>query len=224
MPLNAPPKRNRRKQHSPAGEGTRQRVISAAEKVFATYGYSGSTVSMIADEARLSKSNALYYFSSKGALYESVLISILDDWIGKMALFEQTGTEPAVKITAYIRGKIAFSRVRPNASRVFANEIIGGAHNLEQVFQKRLIPQLEKDVELVRSWISAGAIDPIDPYHLFFLIWSSTQSYADFSAQIRMVLRKEQLDGEDFQAAETFLINLILKGLGLRGEFESEWS
>lgn len=218
MPL----KKNRRRRHSAAGEDNRQRILSVAEQVFAAYGYSGSTVGMIAEEARLSKPNVLYYFSSKSAIYESVLVSILGEWIEKMALFEQAGDEPAAKITAYIRGKMAFSRARPNASRVFANEIISGAHNLEQAIQKRLIPQLEKDVELVRSWINTGAIDPIDPYHLFFLIWSSTQSYADFSAQIQMVLRKKQLDGEDFQAAENFLVNLILKGLGLCGEARSE--
>lgn len=222
MSINAPPEKTRHRQHSPAGEDTRLRVISAAEQIFAMYGYNGSTVDMIADAAQLSKSNVLYYFSSKGAIYEDVIMSILDDWIEKLALFEQAGTEPAVKIAAYIRGKIAFSRDRPNASRIFANEIIGGAHHLKEAIQKRLIPQLEKDVDLVRSWIGAGAIDPIDPYHLFFLIWSSTQSYADFSAQIQMALKKEHLEDEDFHTAETFLINLILKGLGVRGEAKSE--
>ncbi|HET7313880.1 TetR/AcrR family transcriptional regulator [Salinisphaera sp.] len=218
MLLNTRPNKTQPRRHSITGEGNRQRILSAAEEVFAAYGYNGGTVGMIAEQARLSKPNVLYYFPSKAEIYDRLLVSILDDWIGKMALFEQAGDEPADKIAAYIRGKIAFSRIRPNASRVFANEIIGGARNLEKAIHARLRPQLKKDVELVYCWIRDGKIDSIDPYHLFFLIWSSTQSYADFSAQIRMLLQKEQLETEDFKAAETFLINLVLKGLGLYAE------
>lgn len=209
----SPPSKHAR--HTTNGDNNRRRILEAAEEVFATYGYDGSTVGLIARRAQLSKPNMLYYYRSKIELYDAVLSAILDDWIGQMALFEQAGDSPADKIAAYIRGKLAFSRKRPNASKVFANEIIRGAPHIEKILRSHLVPQLEKDMALVREWIREGKINPVDPYHFFFLIWSSTQSYADFSAQIRILLQKDQLDTEDFSTAERFLVDLVIKGLGL---------
>lgn len=155
--------RTKRIGNSTAGENNKKHILSAAEVVFAAYGYRGGTVGMIAEQARLPKPNIFYYFPSKAEIYDSLLTAILDDWVGKMTLFEQAGDGPEDKISAYIRGKLEFSRTRPNASQVFANEIISGAPNIEQIIQTRLVPQLEKDIELLRCWISEGRIDPIDP-------------------------------------------------------------
>lgn len=169
---------------------------------------------MIAQQSGVAKPNIFYYFRSKAEIYDSLLTATLDDWIREMALFEQAGEGPRDKIAAYIRGKLAFSRKRPYASQVFANEIISGSPNIKQIIRVRLVPQLEKDAELVQEWVKDGKIDPVDPYHLFFMIWASTQSYADFSSQMLLVLDKEELDSEVFRAAEKTLVTIILKGIG----------
>ncbi|MCJ8299789.1 MAG: TetR family transcriptional regulator C-terminal domain-containing protein, partial [Pseudomonadales bacterium] len=74
----------------------------------------------------------------------------------------------------------------------------------------------QDDVQLIRTWIKEGKMDPVDPYHLFFMIWASTQTYADFSSQIELALGKSQLQDEDFAAAGDFLTQLVIKGLGIK--------
>ncbi|MGM0981936.1 MAG: TetR/AcrR family transcriptional regulator [Pseudomonadota bacterium] len=194
-----------------------QKILDAAEVVFAEQGSNGASLEAIAEKAGLSKQNMLYYFSSKESLYKNVLKSILDLWIEKMALMEQAGDTPAVMLENYIRGKLELSRLRPYGSKVFANEVISGAAHLQIYIEEDLLPQLEADIELVRSWIDNGEMDPIDPEHLFFTIWATTQTYADFSAQISLALGKSELDKEDFQRAGDFLTHVLLKGMGLRG-------
>jgi TetR/AcrR family transcriptional regulator len=193
------------------------RIIKAAEEVFAEFGYNGATVDTIAERAGLSKQNMLYYFASKQLLYQHVLGAILDVWIDSMALLEQPGKDPAAKLESYIRRKIELSRTRPNGSKVFATEIINGAPHLSADIKNRLLPHFEADIRLVESWIKEGKMDPVDPKHLFFMIWSSTQTYADFSAQIEILLGKKKLAAADFEDATKFLSQVIIKGTGAQG-------
>ncbi|MFT5721612.1 MAG: TetR/AcrR family transcriptional regulator [Motiliproteus sp.] len=206
----------RPRRRSRVREAHEAKILNVAEYVFAQFGYSGTAIEAIAERAGMSKQNLLYYFPSKEILYLRVLATILDLWLEKMVLLDQDGDDPATMLENYIRGKIELSRVHPNGSKVFANEIINGAPYLKSHLVSQLVPILDADVSLVRSWIAEGKMDSIDPYHLFFVIWSSTQTYADFSTQIQLSLKKEQLDVEDYQGASDFLTHMILKGIGLK--------
>ena len=191
------------------------KILAAAEEVFAHRGFNGATLEAIAEQAGLSKQNLLYYFASKELLYQEVLKKIFNLWLDKLNLFNQHGDDPATMLENYIRGKLEISQSHPLGSKVFANEVINGAPHIRDYLKANLLPALEADVTLVRHWIAEGKIDDVDPYHLFFVIWASTQTYADFSAQIQLALGKSQLDNEDFQAAANFLSHVLLKGLGL---------
>lgn len=208
----------------PKGDGKRQsatrtsheaNIIGAAEEVFARLGYSGAAIDLIAERAGMSKQNMLYYFPSKEVLYRRVLENILNLWLEKMQLLEHSGEEPAEMLKNYILGKIEISRQHPNGSKVFAHEIISGAPFLADVLRDSLVPQLEADIKLVKGWIKAGKMDPVDPMHLFFTIWAATQTYADFSEQIQIALNKDSLEKEDFDRAGDFLTHMVLKGIGI---------
>lgn len=192
-----------------------KKILVAAEHIFALKGYNGATIEAIAEQSELSKQNMLYYFSSKELLYQAVLRRIFHLWIDSLNLLGQQGEDPATMLSNYIRGKLEISRTMPNASKVFANEIINGAPHIKQYLKDNLLPALEEDVKLVKEWISQGKMDDIDPYHLFFVIWASTQTYADFSSQIQLALDKPSLDSDDFNAAGDFLTHTLLKGIGL---------
>ncbi|MEZ5448538.1 MAG: TetR family transcriptional regulator C-terminal domain-containing protein [Thiolinea sp.] len=43
-----------------------------------------------------------------------------------------------------------------------------------------------------QAWIDQGKMNPVDPAHLMFLLWSSTQHYADFSTQIQAALGNDR--------------------------------
>jgi len=195
---------------------TEQNILHAAEDVFAQYGFQGATVNTIAEKAGLTKQNLLYYFPSKEVLYQRVLEHILDLWLDKMNLLLQQGDGPKAMLSSYIRSKIEISQIHPKGSKVFANELINGAPHLKDHLQQYLLPKLEDDVVLIRQWIAEGKMDDVDPYHLFFMIWASTQTYADFSSQIELALGKPKLDDQDYENAINFLTNLVLKGLGIK--------
>lgn len=188
-------------------------IVAEAVRVFAESGYEGASVATIADNVGLSKQNLMYYFPTKQALYQRVLDEVLDDWLERMANLAAPDGEPADVLRAYIKAKLDFSRERPLASRVYAMEVISGAPLYGEQIRARVVPLLRKDIEVFERWIADGRIAPINATHLLFAVWAMTQSYADFAAQMQLVLGAGHLTGADFAAAEETISKLVLAAL-----------
>ncbi len=188
-------------------------ILRAAEEIFAQKGFAGSSMDSVAQQAGLSKQLILYYFSGKDKLYQAVLENMIDLWLEKMQFNDDPEASPASTIRQYIQQKIELSRDYPNGSKVFAHEIINGAPVLKTYLIENLKPAFERDVKILERWIAAGHIRPVDPKHLFFTIWAATQTYADFSTQIQLLLGKPALEQDDFNEATEFLCNFVLSAL-----------
>jgi TetR/AcrR family transcriptional regulator len=191
-----------------------KRILKAAEQVFADRGYAGATMAEMAQRAKLPKANLHYYFGTKEELYRAVLDAILAEWIDTMAGFVPEA-DPKTAVSAYIRAKMEFSRVRPHASRVFANEIIHGAPILAEFLGDTVRRGVEEKSAVIQGWADSGKVAPLDGRHLFFMIWSLTQHYADFEVQVRAVLGKHKLSRDDWDHATQQVETVVLRALGL---------
>lgn len=189
-------------------------IIRAAEVEFAQNGFKGTSLNAVADRAGLPKSNILYYFKSKFGLYGAVLADILELWNESFndATLE---SDPAEVLYSYIEAKIQYSSSHPLASRVFAMEIIQGAPHLEAFLSKDLHSWIEDRSELMQAWMDAGRMKRVAPAHVIFMIWASTQHYADFGTQVAWALGRESLTEDDFETATRTVASVILHGLDL---------
>ena len=192
-------------------ESNEARLLQAAETVFAERGYSGATTAAIASAARLPKANLHYYFRTKEALYRAVLANVLALWLDELDRFSPE-REPAEALAEYIAAKMRWSKLRPNASKVFANEIVHGAPFLDGYLSRELRQRVERFAAVIRRWIARGKMAPVDPRHFVFHLWAVTQHYADFEVQVRAVLGREKLTDADFAAATAEIVNLTLRG------------
>lgn len=190
-------------------------IVAEAVRVFAECGYEGASIATVAENAGLSKQNLMYYFPTKQALYERVLDGVLDEWLYRMDSLADAEQDPRDVLRAYVQAKLRFSREQPWASRVYAMEVISGAQLYGEQIQKRVIPLLRKDIDVFERWIAEGKIAPINATHLLFAIWAMTQSYADFSTQMALVLNRKQLSKKDFDDGETVIVNMVLSALAL---------
>jgi len=194
-------------------------IRKAAEEVFAEMGFEGSSTSLIAKRAGLPKANLHYYFKTKNDLYQFVLRDIIELWLNT-AQEIQPDADPATALAHYIGQKIDLARDRPIASRVFANEVLHGAPRFDRFMRQDLKDWVDRKSGIIEEWIAAGRIDRIDPKHLFFMIWSTTQTYADFATQIAAVLGRRELIEADYQLAAKQITTIILKGCGLKVPME----
>jgi TetR/AcrR family transcriptional regulator len=192
-------------------------IAAEAVRVFAECGYEGASVAAVAENAGLSKQNLMYYYPTKQALYQRVLDGVLDDWLERMASLADPSRDPGDVLRGYVAAKLRFSREQPLASRVYAMEVLGGAQLYGEQIKKRVVPLLRKDIEVFERWIAEGRIARVNATHLLFAIWAMTQSYADFAAQMRLVLDREQLTQQDFDDAGNLITSMVLRAVGLPG-------
>jgi TetR/AcrR family transcriptional regulator len=189
-------------------------ILGAGERVFARAGFNGATMAAIADEAGLPKANLHYYFGSKLDLYRAVLARTLHDWLVPMDGLT-ADADPATALAAYIRAKMTMSAQRPDASRVYANEVMHGAAVVGELMGTELRSMVRKKAAVIDGWVAAGRMAKVDGTHLFFTIWAATQTYADFDVQVRAVLGRDSLGPREQQQATEHVVALILRGCGL---------
>ena len=195
-------------------------ILSAALDVFSAYGYRGTTVDQIAAKAGLSKPNLLYYFRRKEDIYIAVMEQTLDEWLGPLRGLDVKG-DPMVELTRYISEKIDSSFAHPQASRLYANEILHGAPHLQKFLKGPLRALVEEKSTVIRQWMADGKIAPVDAPHFIFAIWAVTQHYADFSVQVAAVLGEEPKKERVKQA----VTEILLRGLRVgHSAFDKEWS
>lgn len=189
-------------------------ILKAAKEQFAAHGLNGARMQTIADAAGLPKANVHYYFKNKASLYGAVLDDIIDRWNEFQHM--NADDDPAEALDRFIRSKVQFSFEDPVSSRLFASEILQGAPHLNQYLRKELRPWVKQRVDVINGWIEAGKMKPVEPVQLIFLIWSSTQHYADFEPQVLSIMNKPKYTAKIQDEISDFLSQFILSGCGLK--------
>jgi len=189
-----------------------ERILDAALEEFSAHGFRGATIDRIAEHAGMSKPNLLYYFRRKQDMYEALIARLLDTWLEPLRELNATG-DPLPELQSYIRRKLEMARDFPRESRLFANEILQGAPRIKRLLETELKPLVDEKVEVLQGWMKDGRINMVDARHMIFSIWSTTQHYADFDAQVRVVLGPDRGSDGRFEDAARYLETLFLDGL-----------
>ncbi len=192
----------------------KEAILVAAEKMFADYGFRGATTQVIADLAGIPKANLHYYFPTKEALYSQVVQNIFDIWLEAADSFDQN-QDPASALASYIDKKMEISRAHPNGSKVWANEVMHGAPIIQDYLETTLKEWTISREAVIQSWIDEGLMDQIDPKHLLYMIWATTQHYADFVHQVETLNDGQAFDDDAWEAATRDVKKIILRGVGL---------
>jgi TetR/AcrR family transcriptional regulator len=183
-------------------------ILDAALEVFSTYGYRGTTVDQIAKKSGLSKPNLLYYFRRKEDIYTALLERTLKDWLVPLQAINPDN-DPIEELKRYITAKLQMTFENPEASRLFANEILHGAPHVGAFLKGPLRQLVDEKAAVIAGWIKAGKLAAVDPHHLFFSIWAVTQHYADFGIQVEAVLGEKP----DEKSVESEVFRILLSGL-----------
>lgn len=191
-----------------------QLILAAAEQEFVLHGFKGTSMQAIADRAGVPKANIHYYFGNKATLYRKLLESIVNVWLGIIDDMN-ADSDPREVLEHFIRTKVRMSYSHPTASRIFAMEIIQGAPFLKDYLSGYLRNWVKEKTAIMNGWMAAGKMPATAPVQLIFMIWATTQHYADFETQILEVTNKREFDADDIRHTEDFLVGTILRGIGL---------
>ena len=165
----------------------RRIILEAALDVFSQHGFRGATLDQISEVSGLSKPNILYYFSGKEDIHVTLLNQLMDTWLAPLREMDPEG-DPLDEILRYVHRKLEMSRAFPRESRLFANEMLQGAPRMGPALETTLKDLVDRSAALIEGWVGEGRIAPVDPRHLIFSIWATTQHYADFDAQVAVLM------------------------------------
>ncbi|MEQ8696412.1 MAG: TetR/AcrR family transcriptional regulator [Bauldia litoralis] len=192
----------------------RKTILDAAIKVFTEKGFDGASIAEIAAASKLPKANIYYYFGTKEAIYRTLIADVLGEWnnaLGQLTVER----DPAEAIAGYIRAKLDFTRRHAAQSRMFANEAVHGGRFLSRTDRAKMQAITHEKMRVFEAWMDAGRMDRLDPVHLFVMLWSSTQYYADFDVLTRNALAASRITGDDYERAAETITHIMLKGCGL---------
>ena len=196
-------------------ESNERAILAAAESVFAERGFSGATMSMIAARAGSPKANIHYYFPTKEGLYRAVVERVLTAWLDAAASFDLSD-DPVEALTGYINAKMDLAREMPLSSQIYASEIMRGAPVVQDYLDTTLTQWVRARSAVVRRWIAAGKLKTIEPKFLFYMIWATTQHYANAAHEVATLEGGAALSDEAFERAKGQVVETVLFGVGVR--------
>ena len=187
-------------------------ILEAAETIFAETGFKGATTAAIAARAGVPKANLHYYFPTKAALYRAVIERVLTAWLAAASSFDES-EDPEDALARYIGAKMDLARTMPLSSRIWAAEIMRGAPVIQDFLDTTLAHWVRSRSQIVKRWIALDKLKPVEPKYLFYMIWATTQQYANAAHEMSSLEGGRALTDREFDTAKRQVIDTILAGL-----------
>ena len=142
---------------------SREKILEAAEPLFARRGFAGVGLSEVAEAAGLGKSSLFHHFKSKVALYAAVVGRLMDEIDSRMTRALATGGDPLARIDRWLDTLIDFLGENPSHARLllrslFEDDDLTGSSEEEQHVDATTGRILGAAANLLREGMAAGQL------------------------------------------------------------------
>jgi TetR/AcrR family transcriptional regulator len=151
-----------------AGSDTAERILDAAEALFAVHGLAGTAVRDIAREVGLTPASLYNHFDGKQAIYDAVLerdVTPLLDVLRELPRREHTPSDIEDTINEIMKQLSS----RPHLPRLIQHEVITGGPHLKELARIWFRPLLEQGIAELERDANSGW-EP-DEYDLVMSAW-----------------------------------------------------
>jgi AcrR family transcriptional regulator len=147
---------------TPADAETRERILSAAHRVFLRAGTAKARTQEIADEAGVNKALLHYYFGSKAALADAVFAQQAAQLLPRIfGILGAPDRSIAQKVHAVVDEQIAFHRANPYLAGFLATELHVEPDRIKRLLAPHGTPPLAVLEQQLRQAADAGTMRPM---------------------------------------------------------------
>lgn len=132
------------------GEQTAERILDAAEALFAEHGFAGTTLRGVASVVGIRTPSLYNHFPSKESLYSAVLERGLRPVLETLAGIVPAD-DPADEGSRQVRKLMQILSQRPNLPRLLQHELLTGGEHARPLLRERIHPLLQQARSLVES-------------------------------------------------------------------------
>ena len=142
-----------------------ERILSAAEQLFASQGFEAASMSAIAQQAGVSKANIFYHFATKRELYLAVLAQACQESSTMLLDMAATPGDLEQKLGRYARQHLSSILEHEQFSRLILRELLeNGPQRGAELAQQGFGDNFARLVKILRSAQSSGELrQDIDP-------------------------------------------------------------
>lgn len=201
-----------------AEQSSRDRILDAAEGLFAKRGYAGIGLSEIADVVGLGKSSLFHHFRSKAQLYAAVNARILARIEERLVRSLARGGDPLTRLERWLEELIDLLADNPTYARVllrslFEDDDLPGDLPEELEAQRATAGMFGSIGTLLREGMSVGLLRAANVQHLLLTLVGMTVfpfASREFGAE---VLGRDIFDPAEVRRRKRELRDLLRFGL-----------
>jgi TetR/AcrR family transcriptional regulator len=197
----------RRKSASQDLEGTRDRILKAAEQVFAEKGYTGARVAEIAKRSGMDKRLIFYYFSNKQGLYSHILEDffqraepVFDDFLRRRKDMAQK-----LDLARFLENTTEFIQANRNPVRILFREFLDGGVLLEELLPERILPIFALWREYYPRFFSTPRGSPREADHMLLTLGGMSLFYFLVVPLMEQVWEEDPLHTDRLSERKEFL-------------------
>jgi AcrR family transcriptional regulator len=201
--------------HRFGGERTSERILDAAEELFAERGYNGTTLRDVATRVGVRPPSLYNHFASKDALYAAVL----ERGIGPViVLLARSAAAPADEPSdpgRLVTEVMEILARRPAIPRLVQHETLAGGQRLTPILRSWIVPAFERAHELVAANPAARRWSPEQIPLLVLAMYHVVVGYFTFASFYRDLGGDELLGDAALEAQTRFLRELVGRLFGV---------
>lgn len=165
------------------GPSSRDRILAAATRLFASGGVAGTSLQAVADAVGIRKPSLLYHFESKEALRQAVLEALLAGWkdvLPRLLMAASTGKD---RFEAVMGEVLAFFDADPNRARLLLREGLSRPEELQALLAAHMQPWMGLMTGFMERGMAEGRVhadlDPLAFVHEMVLLVCSHFALAE---------------------------------------------
>lgn len=168
---------------------TRQRILEAAVGAFAQHGFDGALTRDIAEAAGVQQPLINYHFGSKLGLWQACVSMLFDELRRELADIPRRAADlsPEATLRATLRTLVRFNALRPELNGIIVKEAAVHTERLAWAIDAHVAPTYEGLLALLREVQATGALAPIAPAALYYLIVGAASSVFIMAPAYRML-------------------------------------
>jgi AcrR family transcriptional regulator len=195
------------------GQRTRERILDAAEAVFAERGYDGASLREVAGRVGIQSPSLYNHFPNKESLYAAVLergVGPLLDLLSGFVVDDDAGVDSERLIEAVM----ALLARRPSLPRLVLHETLAGGQRLTPILSAWIVPVFARAREMIEVRPSARSWRREQIPLLVLALYHVVVGYFSI-APLYQQLNGEDLLSEPARARQTrFLAEMVRRLLG----------
>lgn len=155
----------------PSADPTRERILAAAAELFSDRSFAGAGTREIAARAGVTQPLLNYHFRSKDELWRAVVDSLFDRLNRTMdeRVERLRGADDLTSARLRVREFVIFSARNPQLHRIIMQESKADGPRTEYIVA-HVRPLYERTTALFERLARDGAVPPIAPAHLYYIL------------------------------------------------------